>query len=126
MTKVTNYSTPGLSGSNQVASETRLSPHPPSVTLATTQTSILVPNPCISGTQAQTLQTQGDMIRQDFNRVDPKRRNVVDYRKKQFAAPSYKEAQYPYRLNYYATPPTADITLEQFEQWAIDRLRSMA
>lgn len=66
------------------------------------------------------------MIRQDFNRIDPKRRNVVDYRKKQFAAPAYKEAEYPYRLNYYVTPPTADITLEQFEQWAIDRLRSMA
>lgn len=51
---------------------------------------------------------------------------MVDYRKKQFAAPAYKEAEYPYRLNYYVTPPTADITLEQFEQWAIDRLRSMA
>lgn len=65
------------------------------------------------------------MIRQDFNRIDPKRRNVVDYRKKQFAAPSYKEAQYPHRMNFYSTPPTADITLEQFEQWAIDRLRGM-
>jgi DNA primase large subunit len=29
-------------------------------------------------------------------------------------------------LNFYATPPTADITLEQFEQWAIDRLRVLA
>jgi DNA primase large subunit len=65
------------------------------------------------------------MLRQDFNRVDPKRRNVIDHRKKQFANPIYKEAQYPHRMNFYATPPTADITLEQFEQWAIDRLRSM-
>jgi len=64
------------------------------------------------------------MIRQDFNRIDAKRRNVVDHRKKQFAEASYKEPQYPHRLNFYATPPTADITLEQFEQWAIDRLRS--
>ena len=64
------------------------------------------------------------MIRQDFNR-DPKRRNVVDHRKKQFAAPAYKETQYPHRLNFYSIPPTADITLEQFEQWAIDRLRGM-
>lgn len=64
------------------------------------------------------------MIRQDFNRIDPKRRNVLDHRKKQFADPSYKEAQYPTRLNFYSTPPTADITLEEFEQWAIDRLRS--
>jgi len=63
------------------------------------------------------------MIRQDYNRIDAKRRNV-DHRKKQFAEAAYKETQYPSRLNYYSTPPTADITLEQFEQWAIDRLRS--
>lgn len=66
------------------------------------------------------------MIRQDFHRIDPKRRNGVDHRKKQFAAPAYKDTQYPHRLNFYSTPPTADITLEQFEQWAIDRLRSMS
>lgn len=65
------------------------------------------------------------MLRQDINRIDPKRRNVVDHRKKQFAEPTYKETQYPHRLNFYETPPTADITLEQFEQWAIDRLRGM-
>src|SRR3569833_2282862 len=63
------------------------------------------------------------MIRQDYNRIDAKRRNV-DHRKKQFAEAAYKETQYPSRLNYYSTPPTADITLEQFEQWAVDRLRS--
>lgn len=66
------------------------------------------------------------MQRQDFNRIDPKRRNVVDHRKKQFADPAYKETAYPHRLNLYSTPPTADITLEQFEQWAIDRLRVLA
>ncbi|KAI1342180.1 DNA primase, large subunit [Xylariaceae sp. FL0016] len=66
------------------------------------------------------------MLRQDYNRIDPKRRNVVDHRKKQFADPTYKETEYPHRLNFYATPPTADITLEQFEQWAIDRLRILA
>ncbi|KAK3326241.1 DNA primase large subunit [Apodospora peruviana] len=66
------------------------------------------------------------MIRQDLNRVDPKRRIVVDHRKTPFADPAYKESQYPHRLNFYATPPTADITLEQFEQWAIDRLRILA
>jgi hypothetical protein len=60
----------------------------------------------------------------NMNRIDVKRRNVVDHRKKQFADPTYKETQYPHRLNFYSTPPTADITLEQFEQWAIDRLRS--
>ncbi|CAM1510053.1 Fc.00g003880.m01.CDS01 [Cosmosporella sp. VM-42] len=66
------------------------------------------------------------MLRQDFSRIDPKRRNVVDHRKKQFATPQYKDAEYPHRLNFYADAPTADITLEQFEQWAIDRLRVLA
>ncbi|OLN96898.1 putative DNA primase large subunit [Colletotrichum chlorophyti] len=66
------------------------------------------------------------MLRQEYNRIDPKRRNVVDHRKKQFASPTYKEAEYPHRLNFYIDAPTADITLEQFEQWAIDRLRVLA
>lgn len=66
------------------------------------------------------------MLRSDYNRVDPKRRAVVDHRKKQFAEAAYKDAAYEHRLNFYAVPPTADITLEQFEQWAIDRLRVLA
>ncbi|KAH6669180.1 eukaryotic and archaeal DNA primase [Plectosphaerella plurivora] len=66
------------------------------------------------------------MLRADHNRVDAKRRNVGDYRKKQFAEAAYKDQQYPSRLNFYIDPPTADITLEQFEQWAIDRLRVLA
>ena len=56
----------------------------------------------------------------------PKRRAVVDHRKKQFADPTYQETVYPHRLNFYTLPPTSDITLEQFEQWAIDRLRVLA
>ncbi|KAH7360279.1 eukaryotic and archaeal DNA primase, large subunit-domain-containing protein [Rhexocercosporidium sp. MPI-PUGE-AT-0058] len=66
------------------------------------------------------------MIRQDFNRIDSKRRTGLDHRKKQFAAPTYQNLEYQHRLNFYITPPTADITLEQFEQWAIDRLRVLA
>ncbi|KYK57074.1 DNA primase large subunit [Drechmeria coniospora] len=66
------------------------------------------------------------MLRHDYNRIDPKRRNVVDHRKRQFATPQYKDAEYPHRLNFYTDAPTADITLEQFEQWAIDRLRVLA
>lgn len=31
--------------------------------------------------------------------------------------------KYPHRLNFYETPPTEEITLEEFEVWAIDRLR---
>ena len=65
------------------------------------------------------------MLRQQHDRIDPKRRNVVDHRKKQFATPQYKETDYPTRLNFYSDAPTADVTLEQFEQWAIDRLRGM-
>jgi DNA primase large subunit len=66
------------------------------------------------------------MIRQEFSRIDPKRRTTLHHSKKQFATPTYKELEYKHRLNFYATPPTADITLEQFEQWAIDRLRVLA
>ncbi|CAI6084012.1 hypothetical protein V2G26_020131 [Clonostachys chloroleuca] len=66
------------------------------------------------------------MLRHNHDRIDPKRRNVVDHRKRQFATPQYKSVDYPYRLNFYADAPTADITLEQFEQWAIDRLRVLA
>jgi DNA primase large subunit len=65
------------------------------------------------------------MIRHDASRIDAKRRTTVDYRKKQFTQPEYKELQYDHRLNFYTVPPTADITLEQFEQWAIDRLRGL-
>lgn len=65
------------------------------------------------------------MIRQDYNRVDTKRRSTIDFKKKQFAVPTYKQQDYPHRLSLYEIPPTAEITLEQFEQWAIDRLRSI-
>jgi DNA primase large subunit len=65
------------------------------------------------------------MIRQDFTRIDPKRRTTLGHRQKQFATPVYQNLEYNHRLNFYVTPPTADITLEQFEQWAIDRLRGV-
>lgn len=60
-----------------------------------------------------------------MNRVSVKRRYDIDHRKKQFADPQFKEEKYPYRLNFYKIPPTGDITVEQFEQWAIDRLRGV-
>ncbi|KAL9105095.1 MAG: hypothetical protein Q9163_000013 [Psora crenata] len=66
------------------------------------------------------------MIRQDVNRTDPKRRSTLDHRKKQFATPTHQQHDYPHRMNLYIVPPTAEITLEQFEQWAIDRLRILA
>ncbi|MCJ1333782.1 hypothetical protein MMC10_010482 [Thelotrema lepadinum] len=58
-------------------------------------------------------------------RIDAKRRNI-SHKRKQFANPTYKQQDYPYRLNFYDVPPVAEITLEQFEQWAIDRLRILA
>ena len=64
------------------------------------------------------------MIRQPTDRIDPKRRNIISHKKKQFANATYKQQEYPTRLSFYDVPPTAEITLEQFEQWAIDRLRS--
>lgn len=63
------------------------------------------------------------MIRQDFSRIDPKRRARINHRNKQFENPNFIGLDYKHRLNFYDIPPTADITLEQFEQWAIDRLR---
>lgn len=64
------------------------------------------------------------MIRHDNDRIDPKRKNAISHRRKQFANASYIEEEYPHKLNLYTVPPTAEITLEEFEQWAIDRLRS--
>ncbi|KAI9800191.1 MAG: hypothetical protein M1825_004175 [Sarcosagium campestre] len=66
------------------------------------------------------------MIRQESARIDPKRRATLDYKKRQFANATFKQHDYPFRLNFYDSPPTAEITLEQFEQWAIDRLRILA
>lgn len=52
------------------------------------------------------------------------KRNKIDHKKTQFARPNYKENDYPHRLSLYDIPPTSEISLEQFETWAIDRLRS--
>ncbi|KDE04332.1 hypothetical protein MVLG_05212 [Microbotryum lychnidis-dioicae p1A1 Lamole] len=39
---------------------------------------------------------------------------------------SVRSAKYPHRLNFYERPPQEEITIEQFEEWAIDRLRLLA
>lgn len=62
------------------------------------------------------------MLRQDY-RIDPKRRAHLDYKKKQFAKPEFQQQDYKTRLNFYTLPPTAEITLEEFEEWAINRLK---
>lgn len=65
------------------------------------------------------------MIRYDQSRVDSKRRANLSHKKKQFAKAEFQEQTYDHRLNFYILPPTAEITLEEFEQWAIDRLKGM-
>ena len=63
------------------------------------------------------------MIRHDYSRVDPKRRANLDYKRRQFAKPEFQQQNYEHRLNFYVLPPTAEITLEEFETWAINRLK---
>jgi len=64
------------------------------------------------------------MIRQDPNRVAVNRRAALNPARKQFATKTV-EGEYTHRLNFYKDAPKGDITLEQFEQWAIDRLRGL-
>jgi DNA primase large subunit len=40
-----------------------------------------------------------------------------------YTAEVSRHVEYPFRLNMYDDPPLAEITLDQFEQWAIDRIR---
>jgi DNA primase large subunit len=63
------------------------------------------------------------MIRNDYSRVDAKRRAQIDHKKKQFAKAEFAQQHYEHRLNFYTLPPTAEITLEEFETWAINRLK---
>jgi hypothetical protein len=73
-----------------------------------------------SNTQSNTDTT---MIRHDYSRVEHKRRANLSHKKKQFAKAEFQEQNYEHRLNFYVLPPTAEITLEEFEQWAINRLK---
>jgi DNA primase large subunit len=34
----------------------------------------------------------------------------------------HSSTDYPHRLNFYTVPPQSEVTLEEFELWAIDRL----
>jgi DNA primase large subunit len=47
-----------------------------------------------------------------------KKRTVL----KNFQEVVQHDVNYPHRLNFYTTPPHSEITLEEFELWAIDRL----
>ncbi|GAB7352907.1 hypothetical protein MBLNU459_g3496t1 [Dothideomycetes sp. NU459] len=56
-------------------------------------------------------------------RIDAKRRTVLDPRKKQFAKAQWQEHAFDHRMNFYTLPPTGDVSLEQFEEWGIARLK---
>jgi DNA primase large subunit len=56
-------------------------------------------------------------------RIDAKRRTIIDPKKKQFAKAQWQSETYKHRMNFYALPPTGDVTLEQFEEWAIARIK---
>ncbi|KAH9826810.1 putative DNA primase large subunit [Teratosphaeria destructans] len=66
------------------------------------------------------------MLAAHVPRVDPKRRAVVDARKRQFVQAPWVEQQYDHRMNFYAVPPTGNVSLEQFEEWGIARLKVLA
>ncbi|KAG0644142.1 eukaryotic and archaeal DNA primase, large subunit-domain-containing protein [Tuber brumale] len=57
-----------------------------------------------------------------FRQEPAKRVRAIDS-KKHWGGADFKQLFYPHRLNFYNTPPTTEITLDEFEQWAIDRLR---
>lgn len=59
-------------------------------------------------------------------RIDPKKRAVLDHRKRQFAQAKWVEQDYAHRMNFYTIPPTGDVSLEQFEEWGIARLKVLA
>src|SRR5579871_6000684 len=63
------------------------------------------------------------MIRSEHARIDAKRRSALDPSKRQFAQPIFQNHDYKHRLNFYIIPPTEQITLEEFEEWAISRLK---
>ena len=51
-------------------------------------------------------------------RNNTKKRTVL----KNFQAEFQQSVSYPHRLNFYSFAPQNEITLEEFELWAIDRL----
>ncbi|PSK57834.1 hypothetical protein B9Z65_9036 [Elsinoe australis] len=61
-----------------------------------------------------------------IGRIDTKRRAVIDPKKKQFSKAQWKEQEYTTRMNFYTMPPTGDISIEQFEEWGIARLKVLA
>lgn len=51
------------------------------------------------------------------------KRRAIDAKKNFSDKADFGQTTYPHRLNFYERPPTLEITLEQFEEWAIHRLK---
>lgn len=58
-------------------------------------------------------------------RIDAKKR-AVHHKQAPFQTATFAEQDYAHRMNFYIIPPTGDVTLEQFEEWAIARLKVLA
>lgn len=63
------------------------------------------------------------MQRSDYSRVDSRKKAHISHKKIQFAQAEYLSHDYQHRLNFYELPPTQNVTLEEFELWAIARLK---
>ena len=51
-----------------------------------------------------------------------KRTKIKAATRRNFGLEVARESEYPTRLSFYNSPPKQEITLEEFQQWAIDRL----
>lgn len=65
------------------------------------------------------------MIRTQAPRVPPSKKQQIDYKKRQFAHATWQTAEYGHRMSFYTLPPTAEVTLEEFELWGLARLKGM-
>jgi len=59
-------------------------------------------------------------------RIDHKRRAVLNSKRTQFQKAQFIEDARPHRCSFYTIPPTGDVSLEQFEEWGIARLKVLA
>jgi DNA primase large subunit len=59
-------------------------------------------------------------------RIDARKRASINPRKSQFSNATWQDESYPTRLNCYLVPPTGDVSLEQFEEWGIARLKVLS
>ena len=109
-----------------VTPQTRLSDASSRLQLTRSTRPIYYPTSSTSATTLPPLPTAKMLAVGSAPRIDPKKRAVLDPRKKQFAKPQWAEQTYQHRMNFYTLPPTGDISLEQFEEWGIARLKVLA